>query len=259
MENIALFAGNSTATVDAGKLYLSGSYGNSYTPMEISFLSGFTKQAGTLGTSRVITVTPVAGNNTEYKLQLTALKNEISSPFGAGVDTKLFVYTSDASGSVEEIINGLCAAIVPGLPAATATGSANGYTVTKVDAGSATAWDYFTITTVNTAEFDFSGQSLVGSLIGVVNTTTTYVAPVGVGATLAAIGIPGATAGVLYTVYKTFLSKPKKNGGVTNGIDNVPVTLYFAAGSNGITDMDAFIAAPFSFTNNASTTVAYNL
>jgi len=253
MENIALFAGNSTATVDGGKLYLSASFNNCYTPLEITFLSGFTKRAGTLGTSRVITVTPVAGNNTEYKLQLTAMKNEITSPFGPSVVNSLFVYTSDASGSVEEIVNGLCAAIVPGLPAATATGSANGYTVTKVDAGSATAWDYFTITTVNTAEFDFSGQSLVGSLIGVSNTTTAYVAPVGVGATLALMGVPGATAGVLYTVYNSFVSKPKLTGGVTNGIDNVPVTLYFAAGSTGITALDAFIAAPFT------SPAAYNL
>jgi hypothetical protein len=241
MENIALFAGNSTATVDGGKLYLTDSYSNCYTPLEITFLSGFTKQVGSLGTSRQITVTPVAANNTEYKFQLTAIKNEITSPFGPGVVSSLFVYTSDASGSVSEIVDGLCAAIVPGLPAATNSGSANGYTVTKTGAsGSRTA---FVITTVNTAEFDFSGQSLVGSLIGVVNTTATYVAPVGVGATLALLGVPGATAGVLYTVYKSQLSKPK----VTSpGIDSVPVSLYFAAGSTGITAMDAFIAAPFT-------------
>ena len=247
MENIALFAGSSTATVDGGKLYLSDSYGNSYTPLEITFLSGFTKQVGTLGTSRQITVTPVAANTTDYKLQLTAIKNEITSPFGAGVVNSLFVYTSDATATVSEIVDGLCAAIVPGLPAATNSGSANGYTVTKVGvAGSRTA---FTITTVVTAEFDFSGQSLSGSLLGIVNTTAVYAAPVGVGASLAAIGVPGATAGVLYTVYKSQLSKPK----VTSpGIDSVPVTLYFAAGSSGITAMDNFIAAPF-------TTPAYNL
>jgi hypothetical protein len=251
MENIALFAGNSTATVDGGKLYLSDSYLNCYTPLEITFLSGFTKRVGTLGTSRVITVTPVAGNNTEYKLQLTAMKNEMTSPFGPSVVNSLFVYTSDASGSVSEIVDGLCAAIVPGLPAATNSGSANGFTVTKTGAsGSRTA---FTVTTVNTAEFDFSGQSLVGSLIAVVNTTTAYVAPVGVGATLALMSVPGATAGVLYTVYNSFVSKPKLTGGVTNGIDNVPVTLYFAAGSTGITALDAFIAAPFT------SPAAYNL
>ncbi len=241
MENIALFAGNSTATVDGGKLYLSDSFNNCYTPLEITFLSSFTKQVGTLGTSRQITVTPVAANNTDYKLQLTAIKNDITSPFGAGVVNSLFVYTSDASGTVSEIVDGLCAAIVPGLPAATNSGSANGYTVTKTGAaGSRTA---FVITTVNTAEFDFSGQSLSGSLIGIVNTTAVYAAPVGVGASLAAIGVPGATAGVLYTVYKSQLSKPK----VTSpGIDSVPVSLYFAAGSTGITAMDAFIAAPFT-------------
>lgn len=242
MENIALFAGNSTATVDGGKLYLSDSFNNCYTPLEITFLSGFTKQAGTLGTSRQITVTPAsAANNTDYKLQLTAIKNDITSPFGPGVDTDLFVYTSDASASISEIVDGLCAAIVPGLPAATNSGSANGYTVTKTGAsGSRTA---FVITTTVTAEFDFSGQSLSGSLITVVNTTAVYVAPVGVGATLALLGVPGATAGVLYTVYKSQLSKPK----VTSpGIDSVPVTLYFAAGSTGITAMDAFIASPFT-------------
>ena len=244
MENIALFAGNSTATVDGGKLYLSDSYLNCYTPLEITFLSGFTKRAGTLGTSRVITVTPLIGNNTEYKLQLTAMKNEITSPFGPSVVNSLFVFTSDSSGTVSEAVDGLCAAIVPGLPAATNSGSANGYTVTKTGvSGSRTA---FTITTVNTAEFDFSGQSLVGTTVGVVNTTTAYVAPVGVGATLALMGVPGATAGVLYTVYTSFLSKPKKNGGVTPGIDNVPVSLYFAAGSTVITALDAFIAAPFT-------------
>ena len=254
MENIALFAGNSTATLDGGKLYLSASFQNCYTPLEVSFLSGFTKQAGTLGTSRVITVTPVAGNNTEYKLQLTAFKNDITSPFGPSVVSSLFVFTSDASGTVSEIVDGLCASIVPGLPAATNSGSANGFTVTKTGAsGSRTA---FTITTVVTAEFDFSGQSLVGSLIGVTNTTTAYVAPVGVGATLALLGVPGATAGVLYTVYRSQLSKPKVT---TPGIDSVSVTLYFAAGSNGITDMDAFIVSPFSFTNNASAAQTYNL
>lgn len=247
MENIALFAGNSVASVDGGKLYLTDSFNNCYTPLEITFLSGFTKQVGSLGTSRQITITPVAANNTDYKLQLTAIKNDITSPFGPAVDNRLFVYTSDASATVSEIVDGLCAAIVPGLAAATNSGSASGYTVTKTGvAGSRTA---FVITTVVTAEFDFSGQSLVGSLIGVVNTTAVYAAPVGVGATLAAIGIPGATAGVLYTVYKSQLSKPK----VTSpGIDSVPVSLYFAAGSTGITAMDSFIAAPF-------TTPAYNL
>lgn len=248
MENIALFAGNSTASVDGGKLYLTDSFNNCYTPLEITFLSSFTKQAGSLGTSRQITVTPVAANNTDYKLQLTAIKNEITSPFGPGVVSSLFVYTSDASATVSEIVDGLCATIVPGLPAATNSGSANGYTVTKTGAaGSRTA---FVITTTVTAEFDFSGQSLVGSLIGVVNTTAVYAAPVGVGATLALLGVPGATAGVLYTVYKSQLSKPK----VTSpGIDSVPVTLYFAAGSTGIAAMDAFIAAPFT------SPAAYNL
>lgn len=244
MENIALFAGSSTATVDRGKLYLSDSYLNCYTPLEITFLSGFTKKVGTLGTSRQITVTPVAANSTEFKLQLTAMKNEITSPFGAGVINSLFVFTSDASGTVSEIVDGLCATIVPGLPAATNSGSANGYTVTKTGAsGNRTA---FVVTTVNTAEFDFSGQSLVGSLIGVVNTTAVYAAPVGVGATLALIGVPGATAGILYTVYNSFVSKPKLNGGVTPGIDNVQVSLYFAAGSSGITALDLFIADPFT-------------
>lgn len=251
MENIALFAGNSTATVDGGKLYLSDSYNNCYTPLEVTFLSSFTKQVGSLGTSRQITVTPVAANNTDYKFQLTAFENEITSPFGPGVLSKLFVYTSDASGTVSEIVDGLCAAIVPGLPAATNSGSFGGFTVTKTGvAGSRTA---FVISTTNTAEFDFLGTSLVGSLIGVVNTTAVYVAPVGVGASLAAIGVPGATAGVLYTVYKSFVSKPKLNGGVTNGIDNVPVSLYFAAGSTGITAMDAFIAAAMT------SPAAYNL
>ena len=94
---------------------------------------------------------------------------------------------------------------------------------------------------------------MVGSLIAVVNTTTAYVAPVGVGATLALMSVPGATAGVLYTVYNSFVSKPKLNGGVAPGIDNVQVTLYFAAGSTGITALDAFIAAPFT------SPAAYNL
>lgn len=251
MENIALFAGNSTATVDGGKLYLTDSYNNCYTPLEITFLSGFTKQAGSTGTSRQITVTPVAANNTDYKFQLTAFENDITSPFGPGVLSKLFVYTSDATATVSEIVDGLCATIVPGLPAATNSGSFGGFTVTKTGAaGSRTA---FVITTTNTAEFDFLGASLVGSLIGVVNTTAVYVAPVGVGASLAAIGVPGATAGVLYTVYKSFVSKPKLTGGVTNGIDNVPVTLYFAAGSTGITAMDAFIAGAMT------SPAAYNL
>jgi hypothetical protein len=236
MENIALWNGNGTATVDGGKLYITGSVNNSYTPLEITFLSGFTKQAGSNGTSRT--------NNTEYKLMLTLLENTITAPFGPAVLERLFVYTSDASGSVTEIVHGLASAIVPGLPEATASGSAAGLTVTK--AGGTGAWTSLAITTVVTAEFDFLGSSLSGSLLSINNATGVFAAPVGKGADLAAIGVPGATAGSLYTVYRGFVSKQKLNGGVTNGIDNVPVTLYCVAGSDVITALDNFIAAPMT-------------
>lgn len=244
MENIALWNGNGTATVDGGKLYITGSVNNSYTPLEITFLSGFTKQAGSNGTSRTITVTPTAANNTEYKLMLTLLENTITAPFGPAVLERLFVYTSDASGSVTEIVHGLASAIVPGLPEATASGSAAGLTVTK--AGGTGAWTSLAITTVVTAEFDFLGSSLSGSLLSINNATGVFAAPVGKGADLAAIGVPGATAGSLYTVYRGFVSKQKLNGGVTNGIDNVPVTLYCVAGSDVITALDNFIGAPMT-------------
>jgi hypothetical protein len=251
MENIALWNGNGTATVDGGKLYITGSVNNTYTPLEITFLSGFTKQVGSNGTSRTITVTPTAANNTDYKLLLTLLENTITAPYGPAVQERLVVFTSDSSATVTEIVQGLAAALVPGLPEATASGSANGLTVTK--AGSTGAWTSLAITTVNTAEFDFLGSSLSGTLLSINNSTGVFAAPVGKGADLAAIGVPGATAGSLYTVYKSFLSKPKLNGGVTNGIDNVSVTLYCVAGSNVITAIDAFIAGAMT------SPAAYNL
>lgn len=251
MENIGLWNGNGTATVDGGKLYITGSANNSYTPLEITFLSGFTKQAGSNGTSRTITITPVAANNTDYKLMLTLLENTVTAPFGPAVQEKLVVFTSDASATVTEIVQGLASALVPGLPEATASGSANGLTITKT--GSTGAWTAFTITTVNTAEFDFFGSSLSGSLLGIVNTTGVFAAPVGKGADLVTLGIVGAVSGTLYTVYKGFVSKPKLTGNVSPTIDGAFVTLYCAAGSNVITALDAFIAGAMT------SPAAYNL
>ena len=241
MEAIALWNGNGTATTANGKLNITGSVNNQFNGLNIPLVNNLVKYTGSNGTSRQITVTPTAGNNTEYKLLITSLKNELNSPFGPAVDNRLAIFTSDASGSVLEIVNGLCAALVPGLPDATTSGSANGLTVSKV--GTGPNWTAFTITTVNTAEFDFKGSSLSGALLTIVNTTATFAAAVGKGADLVAAGITGGT---LYTIYKGSVGFPKNSGSVSSGIDNIPVTLYCAAGSTVITALDAFIAAPFT-------------
>ena len=244
MEITALWNGNGTATTANGKLYITGSVGEQFSGIDIPLVNNLVKYVGTNGTSRQVTVTPVAANSTEYRLALTLLKNELNNPFGPAVDQKLFVYTSDASATVTEIVQGFASAIVPGLPEATASGSANGLTVTKT--GSTGAWTNFVITTTVTADFDFKASSLVGSLLGVNNATALYVAPQGKGADLVAQGITGAVSGTLYTIYKGFAGHPVVSGIVTSRIDNVPVTLYCAAGSNVITALDAFIANPLA-------------
>jgi hypothetical protein len=245
MEITALWNGNGTATTANGKLYITGSVNEQFQGIDIPLVNNLVKYSGTNGTSRQVTITPAtATNNTEYRLALTFLKNEIYNPFGPAVDQKLFVYTSDASASVTEIVQGLASAIIPGLPETTASASANGLTVTK--AGATTAWTSFTITTANTADFDFRASSLVGSLLTVNNATAAYVAPQGRGSDLVAQGITGAASGTLYTVYKGFAGKPVASGVVSSRIDNVPVTLYCAAGSTVITALDNFIAAPLT-------------
>lgn len=244
MEFTALWNGNGTATTANGKLYITGSVNEQFPGIDIPLVNNLVKYVGTNGTSRQVTVTPVAGNNTEYRLALTLLKNELNNPFGPAVDQKLFVFTSDASGSVTEIVQGLASAIIPGLPEATASGSSHGLTVTKT--GSTGAWTNFVITTVVTADFDFKASSLVGSLLGVNNATAAYVAPVGKGVDLVAQGITGAVSGTLYTIYKGSAGHPNASGAVSSRIDNVPVTLYCAAGSTVITALDAFIANPFA-------------
>jgi hypothetical protein len=244
MEITALWNGNGTATTANGKLYITGSVNNQFPGINIPLVNNLVKYVGTNGTSRQITVTPVAANSTEYRLSLTLLKNELHAPYGGAVDQKLFVFSSDASATVTEIVQGLASAIVPGLPEATASGSANGITVTK--SGSTGAWTAFVITTVNTAEFDMRASSLVGSLLGVNNATANYVPPTGKGVDLVAQGITGAVGGTLYTIYRGFAGQPVNAGVVTSRIDNVPVTLYCAAGSSVITALDAFIANPLA-------------
>lgn len=244
MEITALWNGNGTATTANGKLYITGSVNNQFPGIDIPLVSNLVKYVGTNGTSRQATITPVAANNTEYRLALTLLKNELFAPYGPTVDQKLFVYTSDGSATVSEIVQGLASAIIPGLPEATASGSANGLTVTKT--GSTGSWTNFVITTQNTAAFDFRASSLVGTLLGVNNATANYVAPSGKGADLVAQEITGAVGGTLYTIYKGFAGKPVNSGHVTSRIDNVPVTLYVAAGSDVITALDAFIANPLA-------------
>jgi hypothetical protein len=244
MEAIALWNGNGTATTANGKLYITGSVNNQFNGLNIPLVNNLVKYTGSNGTSRQITVTPTAANSTEYKLLITSLKNELNSPFGPAVDNRLAIFTSDASGTVSEIVDGLCAALVPGLPAATGSGSANGFTVTKT--GSAGSWTAFTITTVNTAEFDFKGSSLSGALIAINNATATFASAQGKGADLVAAGITGAVGGTLYTIYKGSVGNPVNSGNVSSRIDNIPVTLYCAAGSDVITALDAFIANPFA-------------
>jgi hypothetical protein len=243
MEITALWNGNGTATTANGKLYITGSVNNQFPGVDIPLVSNLVKYVGTLGTSRQATVTPVAANNTEYRLALTLLKNELYAPFGAAVDQKLFVFTSDATATVTEIIQGLASAIVPGLPEATASGDFGGIRVTKT--GSTGAWTAFVITTTNTAAFDFRVSSLVGTLLGVNNSTANFVGPNGRGTDLVAQEITGAVGSTLYTVYRGFAGKPVDSGAVTSRIDNVHVELYVAAGSDVITALDAFIAAPF--------------
>lgn len=244
MEITALWNGNGVASVSNGKLYVTGSVNEQFSGVDITLVNNLVKYVGTNGTSRQSTITPVAANSTEYRLALTLLKNELFAPYGPTVDQKLFVYTSDASATVAEIVNGLAAAIVPGLPAASSTGSANGLTVTK--SGTGPNWTALVITTTETAAFDFKASSLVGTFLGVNNATASYVAPSGKGADLVAQGITGAASGTLYTVYKGFAGKPVNAGHATSRIDNVPVELYVAAGSNVITALDAFIAAPLT-------------
>jgi len=244
MEITALWNGNGTATTANGKLYITGSVNNQFPGLDIPLVNNLVKYAGTNGTSRQITITPVAANSTEYRLSLTLLKNELNAPFGSAIDQKLFVFTSDATATVTEIVQGLASAIVPGLPEATASGSFGGLTVTKT--GSTGAWTAFVITTTVTASFDMKASSLVGSLLGVNNATANFVLPSGVGADLVAQGITGAASGTLYTIYKGFAGKPVNAGSVTSRIDNVPVTLYCAAGSDVITALDAFIANPLA-------------
>lgn len=244
MEITALWNGNGTATTANGKLYITGSVNEQFSGVDITLVNNLVKYVGTNGTSRQSTVTPVAANSTEYRLAITLLKNELYAPYGPTVDQKLFVYTSDASATVTEIVQGLASAIVPGLPEATASGAAGGLTVTK--SGSTGAWTALVITTTNTAEFDFKASSLVGTLLGVNNATANFVAPSGKGADLVAQGITGAVGTTLYTIYKGFAGKPVNAGHVTSRIANVPVELYVAAGSNVITALDAFIANPLA-------------
>lgn len=244
MEVIALWNGNGTATTANGKLYITGSVNNQFNGLNIPLVNNLVKYAGSNGTSRQITVTPVAANSSEYRLLITSIKNELSAPFGPAVDNRLAVYTSDASATVAEIVDGLCAALVPGLPAASTSGSANGLTVSKV--GTGPNWTSFTITTVNTAEFDFKGSSLVGALLGVNNATAVFAPAIGKGTELVAQGITGAVGSTLYTIYKGFAGNPVNSGIVSSKIDNVPVTLFCAAGSDVITALDAFIANPFA-------------
>ena len=244
MEITALWNGNGTATTANGKLYITGSVNEQFSGVDITLVNNLVKYVGTNGTSRQATITPVAANSTEYRLSLTLLKNELFAPYGPTVDQKLFSFTSDASATVAEIVIGLAAAIVPGLPDASSTGSANGLTVTK--SGTGPNWTALVVTTTATAAFDFKFSSLVGALLGVNNATANFVAPSGKGSDLVAQEITGAVGTTLYTIYKGFAGKPVNAGHVTSRIDNVPVTLYVAAGSNVITALDAFIANPLA-------------
>lgn len=244
MEITALWNGNGTATTANGKLYITGSVNEQFPGIDITLVNNLVKYVGTLGTSRQSTVTPVAANSTEYRLSLTLLKNELYAPFGAAVDQKLFVFTSDASGSVTEIVQGLASAIIPGLPEATASGSFGGLTVTKT--GTSGSWTAFVITTTNTAAFDFRASSLVGTLLGVNNSTANFAGPIGKGTDLVLQEITGAVGSTLYTVYKGFAGKPINSGHITSRIVNIPVELYCAAGSTVITALDAFIANPLA-------------
>jgi len=244
MEITALWNGNGTATTANGKLYITGSVNNQFPGIDIPLVNTLVKYAGTNGTSRQATITPVAGNSTEYRLSLTLLKNELYAPFGAAVDQKLFVFTSDSSGTVTEIVQGLASAIIPGLPEATASGDFGGIRVTKT--GTSGSWTAFVITTTNTAAFDFRATSLVGTLLGVNNATANFAGPSGKGVDLVAQEITGAVGSTLYTIYEGFAGKPVNSGHVSSRIDNVRVELYVAAGSDVITALDAFIANPFA-------------
>ena len=91
MEVIALWNGNGTATTANGKLYITGSVNNQFNGLNIPLVNNLVKYAGSNGTSRQITVTPVAANSSEYRLLITSIKNELSAPFGPSVDNRLAV------------------------------------------------------------------------------------------------------------------------------------------------------------------------
>jgi hypothetical protein len=246
MQTSCLFNGASTLAVDQGKLFftrvgvdINAIDALKYVPMEIPGIFSATKQAGAAGTSRSMTITPTAANNTVYTVTVSVFKESDWGYFGPQLATFTATYTSDATATVAEITAGLTTAI-------NAIGAAFG--VTATDSG--------TLVTVTSNTTVPQNINIVNSGAGTtaIAQTVAFTKPYGLAAYLQALGLASAISGNVYTQY-VFKVKASSNSGFAGPGDNLQEQSIWINNTQTalIAAVDAFIAAPFT------SPAAYNL
>jgi hypothetical protein len=201
--------GNLTIAVDNG----------TFPTMFVPNIKTFTKVTGVAETSQTSTVTFAAANSTLYEL---AISQEVGAPNGAPA-TFIASYTSDSTATEQEIVDAFIDLIN------SQTGD-TGIQVTATDGGAST------ITLTAQTGFPFFTATAITNMT--VAAGVTGVAEQGIGATLAADGVSGATSGTTYTTYifEYFSSAAAQMGAELNAGLNT-LTLYV---NQGDADFAAF-------------------
>lgn len=246
MQNTAVFNGASTLAVDQGKLFftkvgvdITAIDALRYVPMEIPSIYTVTKQAGAAGTSRSMTITPTAANNTVYSVTISVYKESDWGYFGPQLVTFTATYTSDGTALVAEITAGLTASI-------NAIGAAFGVTAT----------DGLTLVTVTSNTTIPQNINIVSTGAGTlaIAQTVAFTKPYGLASYLTALGYTSAIAGNLYTQYVFKVKQSANSGFAGAGSNLLEQTVWVNTTQTAlISAIDAFIAAPFT------SPAAYNL
>lgn len=180
--------------------------------MFVPNIKNFTKVTGVAETLQTSTVTFTAANSTLYEL---AISQEVGAPNGAPA-TFVASYTSDSTCTEQEVVD----AFIDLINSQTGESAIH---VTATDGGAST------ITLTAQAGYTFFTASAVTNMT--VAAGVTGIAPQGIGATLAAEGISGATSGTTYTTYifEYFSSAAAQMGAELNAGLNT-LTLYVNQG-----------------------------
>jgi hypothetical protein len=245
MQNVVLVNNATTLAVDQGKLFINNRSGSDLTspeaqrfiPMDIAGITTVTKQAGAAGTSRAMTLTPTAANNTVYTVTISVYKESDWGYFGPILQNFSATFTSDGTATVAEITAGLTAAI-------NAVGVAYGVTATD-------GTTLVTVTSSTTVPQNINIVS-VGAGVLAIAQSTAFAKPYGLAANLLARGLNNAVAGQVYTEYVFKVKQSFQSGHVATGQEYLEQTVY-TNNATLITAIDAFIAAPLS------SPAAYNL